>query len=423
MLEEKHRGNIAIRICLVISLLYCLALVTRQGVAAWYYRQYTQKGFDKAIQWDAKNPQFYVASARFLQFVPDHANPREVVRLYEIATFLSPHQAQYWAELGAALEWAGEIEAACRAVKRAQELFPNSPDINWRLGNLYIRAGKTHEGLRALQKVVIEDPEMRRHAFELAWRATGDNGLILDEMLPPRNGVFFQYISYLIERKGIDEAEQAWHRMLGLRLHFELSQAFPYLDALIQHEGVARLVAAWDTLAHYFPAEINPQLSDHNLVTNGSFEFEILNGGLDWRVIPVKGVVVSVDSQTFFDGVRSLRIEFGGRDNLEYSHVFQYIPVKPKTLYRFTGYLRVQGVTTDSGPRFQIYDAYDIHRLFLSTGNVVGTSGWSPQQLEFRTDLDTRLLVLRLARPLSRKFDNQITGTVWIDRLNLRAME
>lgn len=108
--------------------------------------------------------------------------------------------------------------------------------------------------------------------------------------------------------------------MLSLRLHFELSQAFPYLDALIQHESVTRLVAAWDTLVHYFPAEIRPKLSDQNLVTNGSFEFEIVSGGLDWRVIPLKGVVVSVDDRTFFDGVPSLRIEFGGKDSLESVH-------------------------------------------------------------------------------------------------------
>jgi hypothetical protein len=158
--------------------------------------------------------------------------------------------------------------------------------------------------------------------------------------------------------------------MLELRPHFELSQAFPYLDALI-HEGVTAwqgLGIRWPTT---FPRTPGRSLSDHNLVTNGSFEFEIVNGGLDWRIIPVKGVVVSTDNRTFFDGVRSLRIEFGGKD----FHVFQYIPVKPKTLYRFTGYMRVQRVTTDSGPRFQIYDAYDIHRLFLSTGNAVGTSG------------------------------------------------
>lgn len=85
--------------------------------------------------------------------------------------------------------------------------------------------------------------------------------------------------------------------------------------------------------------------------------------------------------------------------------------------------MRVQGVTTDSGAQVSDYDAFDTHRLFQSTGNVVGTSGWSPQQLQFRTDIDTHLLVLRLAQPLSGKFDNQISGTVRIDRLNLKAME
>jgi hypothetical protein len=62
-------------------------------------------------------------------------------------------------------------------------------------------------------------------------------------MLPPHTDVFFQYISFLIERKRIDEAEQTWQRMLELRLHFELPQTFPYLDALIQREEVTHLGA------------------------------------------------------------------------------------------------------------------------------------------------------------------------------------
>ncbi len=87
------------------------------------------------------------------------------------------------------------------------------------------------------------------------------------------------------------------------------------------------------------------------------------------------------------------------------------------------GYMRVQGITTDSGPRFQIQDAYDSSKLSLSTDNLVGTSSWSPQQLEFKTGPKTRLLVIRVVRPASRKFDNQIAGTVWIDRLSLTAVE
>jgi len=53
----------------------------------------------------------------------------------------------------------------------------------------------------------------------------------------------------------------------------------------------------------------------------------------------------------------------------------------------------------------------------------VGTSGWSSQHLEFKTTADTRLLIVRVARPLSEKLDNLIGGTVWIDRVSLTPEE
>jgi len=66
-----------------------------------------------------------------------------------------------------------------------------------------------------------------------------------------------------------------------------------------------------------------------------------------------------------------------------------------------------------------VFDAFDMGKLFLSTENTLGTSGWSSVQFEFKTKADTRLLVVRVARPASEKLDNQISGTVWIDRVSL----
>ncbi len=80
-------------------------------------------------------------------------------------------------------------------------------------------------------------------------------------------------------------------------------------------------------------------------------------------------------------------------------------------------------LTSSSGPRFEIYDAYDQNRLFLFTPGLTGTNGWQQQQLVFRTPPATRLLVVRVARPLSLKFDNQLSGTVWVDRLVLSPTE
>jgi len=235
--------------------------------------------------------------------------------------------------------------------------------------------------------------------------------------------IYFQYLNYLAQTQRLDAAREAWERLLELKLPFEPRQAFPYLDALIQAQRVDDLTAAWAVLEERHPTQIRKRAYDPNLITNGDFESDILNGGLGWRVRPVEGVVVSVDNLTFFDGTRSLRIAFDGKHNADYRHVFHYIPVKPNSLYRFLGYMRVQGITTDSGLRFELEDAYDRRRLYLTTENLIGTSSWSPQQLEFKTGPDTRLVLLRVVRPSSRKFDNLITGTAWVDRVSLNAVE
>ena len=158
---------------------------------------------------------------------------------------------------------------------------------------------------------------------------------------------------------------------------------------------------------------------DSNLITNGNFEFEPLNGGLDWHVTPTEGAAVTLDRNDSPDRGRSLRIAFDGFRNVDYAHVFQYVPVRPRTKYRFSGHIRSDAVSTDCGPRFQIVDAYHPGTLLESTQNMVGTDSRS-EQAEFTTGENTRLLLIRVARPMSLKLDNQIKGTVWIDRISLR---
>lgn len=109
--------------------------------------------------------------------------------------------------------------------------------------------------------------------------------------------------------------------------------------------------------------------------------------------------------------------------NVDYGHLLQYVLVHPNTRYSFSAYLRTDAITTDSGPRFQIFDAYDPGKMLAATENAVGTSGWTERQLEFKTSADTRLLIIRVARLASEKFDNKIRGTAWIDKVCLIAEE
>ncbi|HEV1993825.1 MAG TPA: tetratricopeptide repeat protein [Candidatus Acidoferrum sp.] len=422
-MEVGRRLVFLARICLLIGLLLSAYFVIRQGVGAWYFRKGGPEAVQSAIQWDSGNPQYFDALGSLMHFYADAGNPKDIVSAYQTATRLSSHNAYYWADLGAAYDWAGRPDDALRAFEQARQLFPNSPDINWRLANFYVRAGKTSEALRALQKVLAGDNVARHHAFALATSATRDTNAILSEMLPVRADIYFEYLDFLIAAGKMDAAEMVWARVLERNVPFELRQVFPYLDALIQHREPERAAETWSALAGRLPAQIHRRAGGRDLITNGSFELDILDGGLDWRILPVEGAIVSLDSANAVDGARSLRIEFDGKHNLDFYHVLQYVPVKPDTRYRFSGSMRVNGITTQSGPRFQIYDTYDMPILFLSTSHLVGISDWQAEQVEFKTGAATRLLVIRVARPASRKLDNRIAGAVWIDDVRLESLE
>jgi hypothetical protein len=418
-MSDKPWFLFAIRTSLLIGLAVCAYQAVRQGIGAWNFRQQSPQAIETAIKWDPRNPEYYNALGTLTRLYSDSANPATIIELFKSATELSPENAQYWVDLGGAYEGAGRRDDALRAFEHASQLFPESPDINWKLANFYVRAGKSLEALRTLRKVLVGNNALSQQAFALATNAMRDSNAILDTMLPPRANIFFEYLQFQIQTGRMDAAAQTWGRLLQLNLAFDLRDALPYLDALIQHRDTAHLAEAWSALASRFTDRIHPSEVAGDRITNGSFEFEILNGGLDWRVNPVEGVIVSVDSLNHFDGVRSLHIEFDGTRNIAYGDVVQFALVEPNSRYELSAHMRAEAVTTDSGPRLEVSDPFDMAKLFLYTPGLVGNSEWSLQRIDFETGPETHLIIIRIARPASAKLDNRIKGEVWLDQVNL----
>ena len=419
MLSGKALQNIVVRICLVAAMLVCIYAVLRRGMGAWYFQQKSPQAIQKAIRWDPCNAEYYDALATLRHLYADNENPGEQVQLYLHATSFSPQNAHFWTDLGMAYDWAGNRNEAMRAFAQAIELSPNSPDINWKFANFCVRTGKTSEGLQALGKVLIGGTVPREDVFALAEMATRDENAILKEAVPPEAPILFDYLNYQAKTGDMTGAKQVWDRLLALTSPFDLRMTFFYLDTLIHKRETEQLADAWSALGKRFPEKVASLNAPPNLVANGGFESDILNGGLDWRVVPLEGARVSMDSEEAFEGKRSVRVDFDGTQNLDYGHLFHYVLVRPNTRYRFSGYMRAAGITTDSGPRFQVFDPYDAGKESFATENVIGTSAWAEQRLEFKTAADTRLLLIRIARPPSGKFDNKIAGTVWIDGVRL----
>ena len=157
------------------------------------------------------------------------------------------------------------------------------------------------------------------------------------------------------------------------------------------------------------------------MITNGNLQADILDGAFDWRVFPVKGVVVNQDSAGPTADARSLRIEFDGTQNLYYGSVLQFVPAQPHTKYTFSAFTRSQAITTEAGVGVQISDGYDPNKILGSTDPLIGTTPWSEQSFSFETPPDTHLLIVRIVRVPSQKLDNKIAGAFWLSRVSLTA--
>jgi hypothetical protein len=156
-----------------------------------------------------------------------------------------------------------------------------------------------------------------------------------------------------------------------------------------------------------------------SLVLNGGFEHDIANGGFDWREVPLSAASFDFDSAFAHSGTRSLRIEFDGTENVDFGHLFQYVPVASDSRYHFSVFVRTEGLTTDRGISFEILDAHHPEQVQVATRELTGTNPWTVLQTDLVSGPDTQAVKITLRRTPSWKFDNKFSGTVWVDDVTL----
>jgi hypothetical protein len=160
-------------------------------------------------------------------------------------------------------------------------------------------------------------------------------------------------------------------------------------------------------------------LNDGSLVFDGGFEGGISNGGFGWHQEDVPGANFAFDTDEKHSGARAAAITFDGTQNLNYKDLYQLVLVTPGTHYRFRAYLRTDKISTDSGLRIEIFDPKDMGNLDVLTPNEIGTQAWTLEETDFTIGPKTHLIRVQLTRTPSKRFDNQLSGTVWVDDVDL----
>ena len=375
----------------------------------------------RAIALEPDNAQHHHRLGHMLQNSLLGENLQEGIEHYRRATQLNPRSARYWMDLAVAYEQAGRATEAGQAFENAKASYPMSAEVAWNYGNFLVRREELSLGFAEIKHALALDPRLAPLAVSVSWRVTSDPERILAEVLPRGSRFYYAAMQYFVSRQELDPALTAWRGLLDLKEPLELQRVFPLLDRLTQQDRIDDAIEVWQQALQaagrdqWHPAE-------HSLVWNGGFEYDLLRGGFGWRQHRIAGATFDFDTTTYRSGARSLQIRFDGTANMDFQHLVQYVPVRPRNRYRFAGFLRTEGISTDSGIRFRIFDPKRRAALDILTPGLVGSEPWVLQEAEITTGSETRLLAIALRRLPSRKFDNKLRGTVWVDDVSLTAV-
>jgi tetratricopeptide (TPR) repeat protein len=317
-----------------------------------------------------------------------------------------------WCDVGEALLRLGRTEEARYSFSQAIALGPQSPPVFWRAAMFYTQIQELRRSQEYMGKLLELMPEYKQLVYSTY---VSDRMDVLDSLeygIPQKSQLRQDYFRYLLMQDlPLADLKKAWEWLQDHSLADD-KLAGDYVDFLSKKGEYSLAAETWRrSAARHEDAFLKP-----NLVFNGGFESEPLQAGLDWRFSQPGGVRISRDSTVAFSGSSSLQIVFDGENNIDFNSVTHDIVARPGG-YHFEAWIRTSELTTDQGIGFRLVDSSG--QMNLRTARVNGIHDWTPVDLDFTLSGAVRLLRLEVVRQPSLKFDNKISGTVWIDNVSL----
>ena len=305
----------------------------------------------------------------------------------------------------------GESESEQRSLRRALEVDSHTPEIAWDAANLYLALGAINQAMREFQVVFENDATLTWPAIRTCWKIRPDIDYLLANVVPPV--VYPATLEFLIANGETAAASRVWEQISSAQQPMERKDLFGYVRYLILHHEVAQAARVWQQAAG-MPALQAYQPSSENLLVNGDFSLDILNGGFDWVYQKTEGVLLALDPSETHSSARSLRITFDG-PGIRDAGISQVIAVEPHTSYEFSAFYKASDMDGAGGMVFAVQDAYKETPLFMSE-ELRDADFWKKTGGAFTTADDSQLVMVRVVRVPS---DSPIRGKLWIDGLQL----
>jgi tetratricopeptide (TPR) repeat protein len=379
----------------------------------------SEEGFLRALRLVPMNPDPFYGLSLFYQWDIRSIDQKKSLDYIRQAIERNPLEQTYWINLAKIHQRLGEKKAFERALDNAIFINPTSFQGRWVTGNLYLQEEDIAKALPHFSYILRHYPEQSGIVYDVWLKVIDDPDFLLEKLVPEEPSSIRSYLSYLYENNDSETAKKVWRKRISLGHQVDRNEALRHIDFLISRNEFNEAVEVWKAKIQEEGLSIP---FDGNLITNGGFEKEkILGGGFDWKIAEVSGAKVSLDRSVAYEGERSLKIAFDGKQNVDFHHVHQMVPLKPNTDYLLKAYIKTKEITTKSGPKIEIYEIGSTS--YGSSESLVGDHEWKELSISFRTTPQSQGGVVRVRREKTGKFDRLISGTVWLDDIQLTEVK
>ena len=396
----------------------------------------TVESYSQAILYDPANAVLWWNRGRLQHYSLSGVDIPKAIQDYEKALALNRRLSQAWVDLADCYEKTGRYAEAEAALENAFSTHTYSPLIRWQAGNFFLRRGDLPRMYECLKLASEYDIEKLVPAIELSWKADPDHLGILEKLVPDNPPANLRYLQFLAGRDELDIARPVWSRVkknnIPGAMEYRVSQVFAYIDRLLVHGRIEEAHGVWmDALRKAgegltgtpsgSKASVTQKQAE-NLVWNGSFENEILQGGFDWRFPEMEEVEFRIDLSERMEGLKSLKLTFKDA-NISFAHLSQIVPILKPGKYQLDYFLRTEGLTTDKAPYFFIQGYPGVEAESLRTDPFPASTPWRKAAIVFAAKEGCKAVQLILRRDFSSKFDNQINGSLWLDGISIHAID
>lgn len=369
----------------------------------------------KAIKVNPDNPDPFHKLGILNQWNLIQVDLKESEKYFQKALERNPLEQEYWLNLAKVLQQRDERDKSVKALEKAIQTFPTSYRGRWMTGNLLLQQGAIEKAISHFSFILSFYPNQSGFVYDVWSKVASDPDFIMERLVPKDPSSFRQYLSYLYDTGDKESLQKAWQKKDLFGYKAERKDTIRYIEFLIFYGDFNEAFQIWRARLH---EEGIPIPSDGNLITNGGFEEEkILGGGFDWKIERVPGAAISFDHSMTYNGKGSLRIVFNGKENVDFYHVSQFVPLKPNSEYALKAHMKTKDVTTKSGLKIEISG---VHSNFYGVSESLnGDNGWKELTVLLRTPAQAKGGLVRIRRNRTDKFDRFISGTVWIDNVRL----